>query len=289
MVSLEKLVIQLRQKKQEASKLRQKAENQVKEFRTAEKRSSSGLHTIDKKIESEREESGDVSTVLLRKNAQLESIGRLIATAEDRLSTEKEAIEQTEQEIEFADSPLEKQNAETRLRSLNDHVDELVEEIKSRQKTAKKISGDVTNFSDIKSKIVSKIQKQTKSKPSLRETKISSHKAAQKFLKELERRTKAEESAQKSLENAYSKLKELMAKKKTASKKRPAKKKTASKKRPAKKKTASKKRPAKKKTAAKKRPAKKKTASKKRPAKKKTAAKKRPAKKKTAAKKKSRR
>ena len=162
LVSLEKLVIQLRQKKQEASKLRQKAENQVKEFRTAEKHSSSGLHTIDKKIESEREESGDVSTVLLRKNAQLESIGRLIATAETRLSAEKEAIEQAEQEIEFADSPLEKENAEARLRSLNDHVDELVEEIKSRQKTAKKITGDVTNFSDIKSKIVSKIQKQTK-------------------------------------------------------------------------------------------------------------------------------
>ena len=178
MASLEKLVIQLRQKKQEASKLRQKAENQVKEFRSAEKRSVSVLHTIDRKIEFEREESGDVSTVLLRKNAQLESIGRLIATAEDRLSKEKEAIEQAEQEIEFADSPLEKQNAETRLRSLSAHVDELVEEIKSRQKTAKKITGDVTNFSDIKSKIVSKIQKQTKSKPSLRETKVSSHKAA---------------------------------------------------------------------------------------------------------------
>jgi len=264
LASLENIVIQLRKKKQEATKLRQKAENQVNEFRSAEKRSSSGLHTIDKKIESEREESGDVSTVLLRKNAQLESIERLIAVAEERLSKEKEAIEQAEQEIEFADSPLEKENAEARLRSLNDHVSELVEEIKSRQKTAKKISDDVTNFSDIKSKIVSKIQKQTQSKPSLRETKVTSRKAAQKFLKELERRTKAEDFAQKSLENAYLKLKELMAKKKTAAKKRPAKKKTAAKKRPAKKKTAAKKRPAKKKTAAKKRPAKKKTAAKKR-------------------------
>ncbi|NQV40224.1 MAG: hypothetical protein HQ505_06765 [Nitrosopumilus sp.] len=230
LVSLEKLVIQLRQKKQEATKLRQKAENQVKELRSAEKRSSSGLQTIDKKIESEREESSDVSTVLLRKNAQLESIERLIATAEDRLATEKEAIDQIEQEIEFADNPIEKENAEIRLRSLNNRVGELVEEIKNRQKTAKKILGDVTNFSDIKSKIVSKIQKQTKSKPSLRETKISSHKAAQNLLKDLERKTKAEESAQKSLENAYSKLKELSAKKKTASKKRPAKKKTAAKK-----------------------------------------------------------
>jgi len=85
LASLEKLVIQLRQKKQEATKLRKKAEEQVKEFRSAEKRSSSGLQSIDKKIESEKEESTDVSTVLTRKNSQLESIGRLIAAAEQRL------------------------------------------------------------------------------------------------------------------------------------------------------------------------------------------------------------
>ena len=210
LASLEKLVIQLRQKKQEATKLRKKAEEQVKEVPfCCEKRSSSGLQSLDKKIEFEREESSDVSTVIDRKNSQLESIGRLVAAAEERLAREKEAIEQAEQEIEFADNPLEKQNAETRLRSLNDHVSELIEEIKSRQKTAKKISGDVDTFSDVKSKIVSKIQKQTKSKPSLRETKTASHKSVQKFLKELERRTKAEESAQKSLDKANTKLKEF--------------------------------------------------------------------------------
>ena len=255
LASLEKLVIQLRQKKQEATKLRKKAEEQVKEFSSAEKRSTSGLQSLDKKIESEKEESTDVSTVISRKNYQLESIARLVAAAEDRLAKEKDAIEQTEHEIEFAENPLEKQNAEARLRSLNDHVAELVDEIKSRQKTAKKISGDVDDISDIKSKIISKIQKQTKSKPSLRETKVTSHKAAQKFIKELERRTKAEESAQKLLDKAYSKLKELLAKKRlTAAKKKPAKKKTAAKKKPAKKKTAAKKKPAKKKTAAKKKP-----------------------------------
>ena len=220
LASLEKLVIQLRQKKQEATKLRKKAEEQVKEFRTAEKRSVSGLHSLDKKIESEKEESTDVSTVLTRKNSQLESIGRLVAAAEARLATEKEAIEQAEQEIEFAENSLEKQNAEARLRSLNDHVNELVEEIKSRQKTAKKISGDVSDFSDIKSKIVSKIQKQTKSKPSLRETKTASHKSVQKFLKDLEKRTKAEETAQKSLDKAYSKLKELLANRRKAAAKK---------------------------------------------------------------------
>ncbi|MEK0337711.1 MAG: hypothetical protein QQN41_09800, partial [Nitrosopumilus sp.] len=142
MVSLEKLVVQLRQKKQEATKLRQKAEKQLKEIRSIERRSSSGLNSIDRKIESEREDVSDTSQILTRKTSQLESIERLVAAAEERLTQEKEIIEQTEQEIEFSENPEEKQNAEFRLRALNNHVQELAFEIKSRQKTAKKILDD---------------------------------------------------------------------------------------------------------------------------------------------------
>ena len=262
MASLEKLVVQLRQKKQEATKLRNKAERQLTDVRSAERRSSSGLNSIDKKIETEREDVSDVSTVLTRKTSQLESIERLVAAAEEKIVREKEAIEQVEQEIEFSDNPEEKQNAEARLRSLNEHVQELISEIKSRQKTAKKISDDANKYSDIKSKITTKIQKQSQSKPSLRDTMTSSHKAAGRFVKELERRTKAEDSAKKALEKVAGKYQELLAKRRQAAKKTAAKKAAAAKKRAAAKKKAAKKRPAKKK-AAKKRPAKKKAAKKK--------------------------
>ncbi len=262
-MSLEKLVVQLRKNKQEATKLRVKAEKQLKEIRSTERRSSSGLNSIERKIESEREDVSDTSDILTRKTSQLESIGRLVVAAEERLTREKEAIEQAEQEIEFSENPEEKQNAEGRLRSLNDHIQELISEIKSRQKTAKKISDDVFKFTDFKSKITSKIQKQSKSKPSLRETMTTSHKAAEKFVKNLERRTNAEASAKKALEKVSGKFQELLknrriaAKKAAAAKKRAAAKKKAAKKRPAKRKAA-KKRPAKRK-AAKKRPAKKKS------------------------------
>ena len=194
MASLERLVIQLRQKKQEATKLKKKAEKQLKENRSIERRSSSGLNSIDRKIESEREDVSDTSDILTRKTSQLESIERLVAAAEERLTREKEAIEQTEQEIEFSDNPEEKQNAEVKLRSLNDSVQELITEIKSRQKTAKKMADNVTQYSEIKSKITSKIQKITISKPTLRETIAKSHKTAERFVRELERRTKAEDS-----------------------------------------------------------------------------------------------
>ena len=111
-------------------------------------------------------------------------------SAEDRVILEKEEVEQVQQEIEFSSDFDEKQRSENRLRSLNGHIQELITEIKSRQKTAKKIAMDITQFSDIKSKISTKIQKQTKSKPPLRETVSTSHKAAEKFVKELEKQLK---------------------------------------------------------------------------------------------------
>ena len=72
------------------------------------------MRTIDKKIESEKEDVSDVSDNLNRKNAQVESVQRLGTAAEARVNSEKESAEQTEQEIEFAETPEEKQNAEAR-------------------------------------------------------------------------------------------------------------------------------------------------------------------------------
>jgi chromosome segregation ATPase len=258
LASVEKLVIQLRQKRNKKTSLRKKAEKQLKDVLSVEKRSSSGLTSVDRKIESEREAVSDVSTVLTQKTSQLESISRLLVSAEERLTKEKESIEQTEQEIEFSESPEEKQNAESRLRFLNDYVQDLIFEIKSRQKTAKKISDDVSKFSTIKSNISSKIQKQTKSKPSLREIKTTSHKTAQKFVKELEMRTRAEESAKNALDKVSKKLQEFLANKRKAAKKKVAKRKPARK--TAAKKKVAKRKPARK-TAAKKKVAKRKPAS----------------------------
>ena len=229
LASLEKIVVELRQKKSEATKLRKKAEEQLKQVRSTGRRSVSGLNSIDKKIESEQEDVSDVSGILVQKNSQLESIERLVQAAEERLTREKDEIEQTKQEIEFSENPEEKQYAESRLRSLLEHVEELVSEIKSRKKTAKKITTDAAQYSDIKSKINTKIQTQSKTKPTLRETISSSHKTAEKLVKELDKRIKVEESTKKLLDRSLTKLKELLAKKKTAAKKKVVKRKPAKK------------------------------------------------------------
>ena len=244
LASLEKLVFQLRQKKHDATKLRKKVEKQLKDTRSIERRSFSGLNSVDKKIEFEREDISDVSTVLTQKTSQLESLQRLISAAQERLINEKELVEQIEQEIEFSENPEEKQSTEDRLRSILNHIKELNFEIKNREKTVKKISNDIAAYSNVKTNIATKIQKQSKSKPTLRETMKSSHDAAEKFVKELERRTNAEESAKKALEKVSSKFKELLIKKRKAAKKKLARK-SAAKKKPARK-SAAKKKPARK-------------------------------------------
>ncbi len=139
LASFEKSVLKLRQRKQDVSKLRLKAEKQLKASRSIERRSSSGLVFLDKKIESEKEDSSEVSNILTQKNSQLESIHRLVTAAEERLNREKEALTDIEQEMEFAENLEEKQSAETRLNSIKSNIGELEFEIKSRKKTAKKL------------------------------------------------------------------------------------------------------------------------------------------------------
>ena len=220
LASLEKLVIKLRQKKQQATTLRKKSERQLQQVRSVERRSSSGLNSIDRKIESEKEDATDVSGILNQKTSQLESIERLVVAAHERLNREKEALSDAEQKLEFASNIEEKQYAQSQLNTIHDRIQELEFEIKNRDKTAKKIAEDVAKYNEIKSKISTKIQKQSKSKPSLRETMSASHKAAEKFVKDLEQKTRVEESAAKALEKVHSNLQILLAKKRKSSKKR---------------------------------------------------------------------
>ena len=226
LASIEKLMITLRQKKQAATNLRKKAERQLQQVRSIERRSSSGLNSIDRKIESEKEDVTDVSGVLNQKTSQLESIERLVAAAHEHLNHEKEALGEAEQELEFAKNTEEEQSAKSRLNIIHDRIQELEFEIKNREKTAKKISEDVAKYNEIKSKISTTIQKQSKSKPTLRETMSTSHKAAEKFVRELEQKTRAEESAAKALEKATSNLQALLAKKRRVIKSKPSKKAT---------------------------------------------------------------
>ena len=125
------------------------------------------MASLQRRIESSREQLVDVSSVLTQRLAQQESLQRLIVAAEERLNREKEAKEQIQQELEYATSEEEKQHAQDRLRSISDRINELIEELKQRNNMTKKVTSAIEDYQKSKSRISTKIHHQTRSKHTL--------------------------------------------------------------------------------------------------------------------------
>ena len=236
MGSLQRTASKLQKQKLEATKLRRQSEREIQKIQTLAKKSTSGLASLQRRIESSREELGDVSGILTQKMAQQESLQRLISAAEERLKHEKDAKEQTEQELEFADSEEEKLRAKARLRAISDRINELIEEIKHRNKMAKKVNIGLEEFQKSKSRISSKIQKQTHSKPELQKLIKKSKKTTQRLAKKIASKTRQEKSAKQNLVKINKKLSELAAKRRKSAASRASKKKKGKTKRKLKKK-----------------------------------------------------
>ena len=220
MATLTRLTEKLVEKKQEVSKLRRKSQRELEKAKSLRRKSSSGLAVIEKRIGSAREQLSGVSEDLTRKLAQQESVQRLLATAEERLGREKQAKEQTEQEIEFAESPEEKENADARLKSITYRIEEIIFEIKQRKKMILKVTDAVEDYKKSKSKIYTKIQTQVQEKPELRKLIKKSQTATERFTKQFLTKTKQEESAKLNLKKIQTRLEELKAKRRKLTAKR---------------------------------------------------------------------
>ena len=225
MASLLRKVSTLQQKRMEAARLRRKGEREFEKAQSLTKRSVSGLATIKRKIELSKEDLEDVSGVLTQKLARQESIQRLIAAAEENLRREKEAKEQTEQEIEFAESDEVKHQTMARLRIISERINELIAEIKQRGNASKKIIDDIEDYKKSRVKISTTIQKQTKSKPVLQKLLKTSKKATQRLAKQVASKTKQEELAKQNLTIISKKLSELASKRRKKALRRSSKKK----------------------------------------------------------------
>ncbi len=222
MPSLTRIAEKLQDKKYQVSKLKRKTERELKKAKTLQRRSTSGLFSIEKRVESARGRLADVSGILTQKSAQQESIQRLLAVAEVRLNREKAAKEQAEQDIEFAESIEEKENAQTTLNSILDTINEISFEIKERKKTSKKVTYAIDEFNKSKSKISNTIQNQVRGKPELQKLIKKSKKASERFAKQFANKIKQEEIAKKSLKTVRIKLEELQEKRRKLGAKRAA-------------------------------------------------------------------
>ncbi len=222
MATLTRLTEKLIEKKQEVSKLRRQSQRELEKAKSLRRKSSSGLAIIEKRIGSAREQLSGVSEDLTRRLAQQESIQRLLAAAEEKLGREKQAKEQTEQEIEFAESSVEKENAEARLRSITDRIEEIIFEMKQRKKMIPKVIDAVEDYKKSKSKISTKIQIQVHEKPELKKLITKSQKATERFTKQFLTKIKQEESAKLNLKKIQTRLEELKAKRRKLAAKRAA-------------------------------------------------------------------
>jgi hypothetical protein len=165
-VSLTRKVVIL-QRKQKTAKHRRNDERSFLKTKSLANRSVSGLGSLQRRIDSSKEQLEDVSGILTQRMAQHESIQRLIANAQEGLRRENEAKEQAEQEVSFTNSDEEKNQAIARLRIITERIDELVDEIKRRTNTAKKISQGIEDYKKSSTKLATKIKIQTHSKPDL--------------------------------------------------------------------------------------------------------------------------
>ncbi len=220
LASLVRQTVLLQSRKQEAAKLRRKSEKEFLQAKSLANRSVSGLVSLQRRIDFSKEQLENVSGILTQRVAQQESIQRLIANAQENLRRENEAKEQAEQEVDFAELDEEKHQAIARLRIITERIDELVDEIKQRSKTVKKISQGIEDYKKSSTKLANKIQKQTHSKPDLQKLIKTGRKTTIRLAKQIERKAKQEESAKLNLSKISKKLSELVSKRRNMSAKK---------------------------------------------------------------------
>jgi len=200
LTSLTRLATKLQKKKIEAAKLRKQSEKKFKQVRKLSRKTTSGLSSLQKRLESTHEKLDDVSFHLNQRTAQQESIMRLVAAAQERLKQEKDLKEQTAQELEFASSKEEKQQIQERLQTIVDRINELTAEIRQRNAMARKTTDAIDEFKNSKSKIANQVRKQVQSKPVLVNLMKNTKKTATRLAKQLENREKRERAVKSTLE-----------------------------------------------------------------------------------------
>jgi hypothetical protein len=275
LASLAKLAQKLKQEKFDASKQRRLQEKKLKEAVSLGRRSSSGLSSVERRLEDSKGKLGEINAEFNHVMARKESLERLASTAQERLTQEIAAKDQAETDLQNAETEGAKQIAAERIGQIIQKIQELEEEAKQRQVAAEDLIKVIEGFKKSKSKTSRQIQKQTKSKPVLLNQIKTSKIDSENLKKHVDAAVKKEQNVSKVLDVVSKKLGEQMARKrKIAAKKAAAARKAAAKKAAVKRRVGARKAAATKKASIKKGAAKKKAAPKKKTATKKAAKKK---------------
>ena len=118
MAGLQRRLNQLTSQKSELSKIRRRGESEYKKVKSLSRKYSSSLKSTEKRIVNFKQNADEINELLSQKIAQMESVQRLKAAAQERLNLELQNKEQIESEIDFADNSGEKEGLEYRLNSI---------------------------------------------------------------------------------------------------------------------------------------------------------------------------
>ena len=213
MVGLVTTAKKLTQQKLELGKIRRSSEKEFKKAKSISRKYSSSLTSLEKRVNSSREQAEDLGQILSQKIAQIESVQRLKNTAIEKLGLETQNKEQLEGESEFANTEEEKSSIASRLSMIHSTIAEIKNEIKQRTSMEKKLQQSIDEYNKSKSRVSSKIKKNLESKPTLvklvKNSKNKVETTAKKFISSQSR----ENSTKNRLIKISSELSEIMKKK----------------------------------------------------------------------------
>ena len=198
MKSISKRILQLQQKKIRTSKIRNKTLRSLKTAKSLYGKSTSTINSIQRRVSKIRFQLDEISNILQHSLAQKESIQRLKINAEERLKQEKERKKQIEQELSSAISYT-KDQLEFTLDTISDQINEIRNEIRQRNSTAKKVQKIIEESNTKKSRLSGQIKRALQSKPQLVKIMNKTKKNMVKLEKRLPSLMKTEKNVKKNL------------------------------------------------------------------------------------------
>ena len=205
MKSMSKRVTQLQQTKARTLKTRNKTTRSLKSAKSLHRKSASSINSIQRRVSKFRSELDEISSTLQHSLAQKESIQRLKINAEERLKQEKELKKQIEQELSSATKDT-KDQLEFTFVTITNRVNEIRNEIRQRNSTAKKAEKIIQECNTKKSRLSAQVRRTLESKPQL--TKIMNK--SKKNIVKLEKRLPSLIKTGKNVRENISKINSIM-------------------------------------------------------------------------------
>ena len=219
MKSISKRAAQLQQTKARTSKTRNKTIRALKSVKSLHRKSTSSINSIQRRVSKFRSELDEISSTLQHSLAQKESIQRLKINAEERLKQEKELKKQIEQELSSATKDA-KVQLEFTLVTIINRVNEIRNEIRQRNATAKKAEKIIQECNAKKSRLSTQVRRTLESKPQLTKIMNKSKKNIVKLEKRLPSLIKTGKNVQENLSKINSIMREEAKRKKANQDKR---------------------------------------------------------------------